>query len=118
MNDSSIMFHMEIGKDFSNKLEDLSKLNEDCFDGLYELALKEVLQSYGVENEKQIPEDKRKGFSMAMHNNRYMQLNNQIFLLIDCGLKMFGKYTESSRYGTLFCDNELKEKKDEHNIQE
>jgi hypothetical protein len=55
---------------------------------------------------------------MAIHNNRYMQLNNQIFLLIDCGLKMFGKYTESSRYGTLFCDKELKEQKDEHNIQE
>lgn len=94
MNDSSIIFHIEVGKDFFNKLEDLSKLNKNCFDGLYELALKEVLASYGVENEKQIPENKRKEFSMAMYNNRYMQLNNQIFLLVDCGLKMFGELKE------------------------
>ena len=100
---------MEVGSNFSIDLEYLSQLNKDCFDGLFDLAYKETLALYGVDNEKQIPEDKQKEFAMAVDDNKYIQLHTRIFLLVDCGLNMFGKFSEPSRYGTLFCNKEQKE---------
>lgn len=97
---------MEVGSNFLKDLDDLSKLNKDCFDGLFDLGYKETLALYGVDDEKQIPEEKWTEFVMAVHDNRYIKLHTRIFLLVDCGLSMFGKFSEPSRYGTLFCDKE------------
>lgn len=106
MNTNTKMFHIEVGSNFLKDLEDLSKLNKDCFDGLFDLGYKETLALYGVDDEKQIPEDKRKEFAMAVDDNRYIKLHTRIFLLVDCGLSMFGKFSKLSRYGTLFCNKE------------
>lgn len=106
MDDNRTVFRMDVPKNFPEQLEKLSKLNKDCFDGLFDLGMKEVLEQFGVKDEKEIPEDKWQDFIMAVHNNRYIELNHQIFFLVDCGMSMFGKYTTGSRYGDLFCKGE------------
>lgn len=74
---------MDVPQNFSAQLKELSDLNKTCFDGLYSLGQAEVLKEFGVDSEEEIPKDKWDDYVMKIYHNKYIQLNNKIFLLVE-----------------------------------